>query len=316
MSKVRTRVVIVGPTAGGKSALAVGVARALMGRGEAAEIVTADAFQVYRGMDVGTAKPTTQERAGVVHHLVDVVEPTERFTASDWLARAQEVMEEIEARGGRVVVVGGTHLYVKLLLEGMFEGPAADPALRESLMTMGEARLREELERVDPEAARRIHPRDLRRTVRAIEVHRLTGVAISEHQRQWVERGGRTGEGYLLVGLTWEVEAINRRINARVKAMVQAGLVEEVRGLWEAGKLGPQAREALGYRQVVEALEGRVSVEEALERVKIETRRFAKNQRTWLRRLALTPGSLWLDGSLAGEELVRQVVAGIDAREG
>lgn len=291
--------VVVGPTAGGKSALAVELAGRLACAGRPAEILSADAYQVYRGLDIGTAKPSEAERGGVVHHLIDIVEPTERFTLHDWLGRAEEAIGACGARGVVPIVVGGTHLYVKALLEGLFEGPGADEGVRESLRAMGAAALRAELERVDPEAAARIHPNDERRTIRAIEVYRLTGRPISEHQRQW-DDGGRVRAGARLIGLEWPTESINRRINARVREMMERGLLAEVRGLHEreeGSRLGPTAREALGYKQIVEHLEGRGTLEEAVERIKIETRRFAKNQRTWLRRLRTTPGSVWIDAA-------------------
>jgi tRNA dimethylallyltransferase len=303
--------VIVGPSAGGKSALGVAVARTLRASGRDAHVVTADSMQVYRAMDIGTAKPTPDERAGVEHHLIDLVEPTEGFTVDRWLALAEGLIERLRSEGVVPVVVGGTHLYAKALLDGLFEGPPADEALRAELASMGLAALRAELERVDPEAATRIHPNDERRTIRALEVQRLTGVTISEHQRQWDDRGR---DDALLVILRWEPEALNRRINARVRAMVEAGLVEEARGLWERAELGDQAGQALGYKQLVDHFEGRCTLDEAVEKIKIETRRFAKNQRTWLRRLSATPGCLALDADArTPEELARVVVDRLDA---
>lgn len=299
--------VIAGPTAGGKSSLAVGAALALRGVGREAEIISADSMQVYRGLDIGTAKPTGAERGGVAHHLIDVVEPTEAFTVHDWLSAAEGLIESLAARGVMPIVVGGTHLYVKALLEGLFEGPAPDAALREELKRLPQLERRVELERVDAAAAARIHPNDERRTIRALEVHRQTGRPISEHQRQWDRGGGR--EDRVLIGLEWPTELLNRRINARVREMMERGLVEEARGLWAAGRLGPQAREGLGYKQLVEHFEGRCGLEEAVERIKIETRRFAKNQRTWLRRLRATPGSVWIDCAAMEEaERVEAVV--------
>lgn len=295
--------VIVGPTAGGKSALAVAVAHALAGRGVAAEIVTADSVQIYRGMDIGSAKPTRAEMEGFPHHLIDLVEPDgPAFTVADWLKAAESCIAAIKARGAAPIVVGGTHLYVKNFLEGMFEGPGTDEPLRERLRAMGPAALREELKRVDPAAAARIHPNDERRTVRALEVFRLTGRTITEHQSQWdrAEGGGRTD--CVLVGLDWPAELLNPRINARVKQMMEAGLLEEVRGLWKAGRLGPQAREALGYKQLVDHLEGRCTLEEAVEKTKVETRRFGKNQRTWLKRLKATAGSVWIEAGVRPAE--------------
>ncbi len=293
--------VIVGPTAGGKSDLAVDVALALGN----AEIVTADAFQVYRGMDIGTAKPTIAERRGVAHHLIDVVEPTEPFSVSQWLTLAEEAIGVIRSRGATPVVVGGTHLYVKALLDGLFEGPDPDPQLRDQLRAMDPAARRAELERVDPGAAARIHANDERRTIRALEIHRQTGKPITALQSQW-DQTRRTD--CVLVGLSWPAAELNKRINARVKSMMDAGLIDEVRVLFEADRLGTQAREALGYKQILRYLKGEWTLDEATEAIKIETRRFAKNQRTWLRRLATTPGSKWIDAATTPRESWTQLV--------
>jgi len=310
--------VVVGPTAGGKTPLGVEVALEFERRGAGrGEVVTCDAFQVYRGLDIGTAKPTEAEMRGVRHHLIDVVEPTEGYSVRRWLADAERAVEEILGRGGSPVVVGGTHLFVKALVDGLFEGPGADEALREELRAMGPGALRAELERVDPEAAGRIHPNDERRTVRALEVFRLTGEPISAQQTQWDQgEGGR--DDVLLVGLRWETAALNARINERVRAMVDEGLVDEARRLWEAGRLGPQAREALGYKQLVEHFESGgdeqgVSLDTAIERIKIETRRFGKNQRTWLRRLGAGggrsgDGARWIDMESVGLREAAQAV--------
>ncbi|MCW5776784.1 MAG: tRNA (adenosine(37)-N6)-dimethylallyltransferase MiaA [Phycisphaeraceae bacterium] len=301
--------VIVGPTASGKSALAVEVALALEARGlPRGEVVSADAFQVYRGMDIGTAKPTADERRGVAHHLIDLVEPDdpEPFTLHRWLTLANSHIDGLRARGATPIVVGGTHLYVKALLDGLFEGPGEDAAIRAELRAMEPAARRRELERADPAAAARIHPNDERRTVRALEVYRLTGKPISDHQSQW---DCTPRPDALLVGLEWPTEVLNRRINARVKEMMERGLLVEVRAL--APRLGPQASEALGYKQLLTHLEGRATLEEAVEAVKIETRRFAKNQRTWLRRLRETPGSLWLNAD--GDTPARLAQTVVDA---
>lgn len=311
--RVRWRVdrypVIVGPTAGGKTAVAVELAfaieRAGIGRGE---IVTADAFQVYRGMDIGTAKPTVEERRGVPHHLIDLVEPTERFTVHDWLALAEPLIEDIRSRGNVPIVVGGTNLYVKAFLDGMFDGPQPSEAVRASVAAMTQPQRRAELERVDPDAADRIHASDIRRTVRALEVYRETGTPISVLQAQWdADRVARPDA--VLVGLDWDVEPLNRRINARVRAMLDAGLIEEARGLWESGRLGEQAREAIGYKQLIPFFEGVVSRAEAVERVKIDSRRLGKQQRTWLRRLSARPGSVWIPATDENPGDIAQVIA-------
>ena len=295
-------VVIAGPTAGGKSALAVEVALVLRERGVPAEIVTADAFQVYRGMDIGTAKPAEAERRGVPHRLIDLMEPGDRFTVADWLKRADSAICEVNAAGGVPIVVGGTHLYIKALLEGLFEGPEVPAAVTEAVRAMDPRERRAELERHDPEAAGRIHPNDERRTVRALSVLRHTGVPISEHQRQW-DRGAGPRHNARLALLDWQTPEINSRINRRVKQMMAGGLLEETAAL--AGRVGPQAREALGYKQLLAHLAGRCTLEDAVERIKIETRRLAKNQRTWIRRLAVSRGAfvVSMDAAAAGEGL-------------
>jgi len=299
--------VIVGPTAGGKSSLAVAVALSLEAMGlPRAEVVTCDSIQVYRGLDIGSAKPTPHEKRGVTHHLIDLVEPTETFSVQDWLGRAERTIADIQARGATPIVVGGTHLYIKAFLEGIFEGPGSDEVLPAQLHAMDPDERRRELERVDPEAAERIHPNDARRTVRALEVFRLTGTPISEHQKQW---DATTRNDCVLVGLDWAAETINPRINTRVKQMIQRGLVEEARTLWGSDRLGPTAREALGYKQLIRYFKGECSLDQAIEQIKIETRRFAKNQRTWLRRLRTTPDSIWLDPtSSTTEDLAQRVV--------
>ncbi|MGP1273071.1 MAG: tRNA (adenosine(37)-N6)-dimethylallyltransferase MiaA [Phycisphaerales bacterium] len=280
--------VICGPTASGKTDLAVAVALDLRSRGTPAEVVSADAFQVYRGLDIASAKPTAHERRGVPHHLIDIVEPEERFTVARWLELAEAAITEIRRRGAVPIVVGGTHLYIKALLDGLFEGPAADPDLRSELQRLTPAVRRAELERVDPAAAGRIHANDDRRTIRALEVFRLTGRTISELQAQW-DRDPPDRTDRRLVVLTREPAELNTRINARVRRMMDDGLLAETRDL--APRLGPTAREALGTKQLLRHLAGEVTLEDAVEQIKIETRRFAKNQRTWMRRLAAGGGA-------------------------
>ena len=297
-------VIILGPTAGGKSDLAIGLAQAFGG-----EIVSADSMQVYRHLDAGTAKPSVEQRFAVMHHLIDIVEPTEPWTVADWLDAAERAIADIQQRGRLPIVVGGTNLYIKALLEGMFAAPGADAAFRRSLDDVASADLHSRLSQVDPVAAQRIHPNDRKRLIRALEVHHLTGTGISQWQTQWAQsdeggedkREGGYRHNAILVGLRWPVEAINRRINARVKSMFDPpgdveDLVSETRRLREAGLLGPQASEALGTKQVLAHLAGRCTLEEAVEQVKIETRRYAKAQRTWLRRYR---DVRWLDADQA-----------------
>jgi tRNA dimethylallyltransferase len=294
---------IAGPTAGGKTDLAVALAAALGG-----ECICADSMQVYRGMDIGTAKPTPEQRRAVPHHLLDLLDPSEDgFSVDAWLRLAEGAIGSIRSRGARPIVVGGTNLYVQALLEGMLHGPPPDRALRAELLARPPEELRRRLEAADPGAASRIHPNDLRRSIRAIEVFELTGRRLSDLQTQW----GRHGrEDVVIVVLEYGVEAINARINARVRHMAARGLVEEVRRLAAApGGLGRQAGEGLGYRQVLDHLAGRMGLEEALERVRIGTRRLAKQQRTWLRRFRMHPRAVRVAaGGLSPDDLSERVL--------
>lgn len=299
--------VICGPTAGGKSSLAMAVARRLGEMGQQAELVSADAYQVYRDMDIGTAKPSRAELDEVPHHLIDIVDPSQPFTLAQWLTLAEKAIESIKNRGNVPIVVGGTHLYIKSLMDGLFEGPTPDAEIRVQLQALPTAELRAELERVDPEAAARIHPNDERRTIRAIEVFRQTGQTITSLQTQWDREHPRDPSQFLVV-LSWEAAAINTRINARVREMKAEGLIAEVWALHDEGRLGPTAREALGYKQLIHHFEGNLTEDEAIEQIKIETRRFAKNQRTWLRRLQTAEGSITLSPAVSEPGLMTQVV--------
>jgi tRNA dimethylallyltransferase len=286
---------VLGPTAGGKTALGIALAQRLPGGGE---VVSADSMQVYRGMDIGTAKPSREERAGVPHHLIDIADPhAGAFTVADWLDAAREAIAQIHARGRHAIVVGGTNLYIKALVEGMFEGPPTDPALRAQLEALPTEILRGDLEHHDPVAAARIHPNDRRRTVRALEVWMRTGQRISDLQAQWSERPRELPEGWAVVGLEWPVELLNRRINARVHAMVDAGLLREVVALAGTGPLTRQAVEAVGYHEMLEHLAGTLTLEQAVERMKIRSRQYGKQQRTWLRRFRAIPGSVWIEAA-------------------
>ncbi len=285
--------IIVGPTAGGKTALAVRVAHlCARNHGQPGEVISADSVQIYRGLDIGSAKPTVAEQDGVPHHLIDIVEPNQPFTVHDWLRAAERKIEEIRSKGNTPIIAGGTHLYIKALLDGLFDGPEQDRALRDSLMAQPLADLRNRLQEVDPAACERIHPNDRRRTVRALEVFELTGTPISDLQKQWDSDRPRNDDRRVF-GLRWSTEAINSRINHRVREMMAAGLEGEVGRL--RPNLGPQAAEALGYKQIIAVFNNQTTLENAVERIKIDTRRFAKNQRTWLKRLALDPRFSWVD---------------------
>ena len=302
MADPRPIILILGPTAGSKTDLSLALARGLPG---ASECVCADSMQVYRGMDIGTAKPTAAQRAEVPHHLLDLLDAGDNgFSVDVWLRLARAATDGIRSRNRWPIVVGGTNLYVQALLEGLFDGPEPDPRIRAELQRADLGALRQRLVSADPVAARRIHRNDRRRTIRALEVYELTGHRISDLQSQWV---GGPRRDVRIIGLHFSVEAINRRINARVRSMMAAGLLEEVRRLVASGGLGGQASEALGYRQLLDHLAGRLSHEEAVEQIKIRTRRLARQQRSWLRRFFAHPDSSWIEAdglsvqSLAGQ---------------
>ncbi len=294
----RRVIVVTGCTAAGKGGLARALAQQLGG-----EIVSIDSMKVYRGLDIGTAKPPADVRAAIPHHLIDVAEPWESFSVARFVDSANRAVAEIHARGRPVLAVGGTLLYLQAWYLGLFEGPAADPAFRAALRaraaTEGADALHAELSRVDPEAAARIHRHDLRRIERALEVYQLTGTPISALQKQWSRPDPRrTDWRWLLLGVQREREALNRRINQRVRRMVAAGLVEEARQLWSDPRgVGPQAAQAVGYAELFEHFAGGATLDEAIEQIKVHTRRLAKQQRTWLKRL---PHAHWLPA--AGED--------------
>jgi tRNA dimethylallyltransferase len=274
---IREPLYLVGPTAAGKSAVALALARRLD-----AEIVSADSMQVYRGMDIGTAKPSPAERAAVPHHLIDVAEVSDRFNVARYVELARAAIAGIQRRGRTPLIVGGTGLYLRALGEGLGETPDRDPALRAALEAMGRERVLEELRRVDPEAAARIGPHNLRRLVRALEVCRLTGRKSSELRRAWdLERSPR------MHGLERDRADLYARCDARVEAMFRAGLVDEVRSLLSRG-LGENttARQALGYKEVIAHLRGEATLADTIALVKTRTRQFAKRQITWFRHQA------------------------------
>jgi len=272
-------VAITGPTASGKSTLALALAREKGG-----EIVSCDSMQVYRKMDIGTAKPTQQERREVPHHLIDIVDPSESFSVAHFQKLAYKAIEDISQRGALPLLVGGTMLYLKAVIEGYsFQDARPDPALRRFLRSraqrMGSEGLHAYLAQRDEEAAARIHPHDLRRIMRALEVHYAQG---GEEQPEEELSSRVTPE--LVLALDWPRAELYRRIEERVDRMVEAGLVEEVEGLYAENYAGDLKRiRALGYREIGYFLEGKCSLQEAVRLLKRNTRRYAKRQLTWLR---------------------------------
>ncbi len=280
-------IAILGCTASGKSETARRLAEQLGG-----ELVSVDSMKVYRGLDIGTAKPSPAARAATPHHLIDVVDAWESFSAAQFVRLADEAIAGIHARGRPAIVAGGTVLYFKAFYEGLFDGPGADAQLREEIRAEaaqhGVEALHAQLAAADPQAAARIHPNDLRRVERALEVLRLTGRPISSLQQEW-ERGRlrRPDWRWRLIGLRREREAANRRINERVRRMIDAGLVDEARRIWSDPRgVSRQASQAVGYAELFTHFDGRRTLDDAIERIKINSRRLAKHQRSWLRRFA------------------------------
>jgi tRNA dimethylallyltransferase len=271
-------ILILGVTASGKGRLAFNLAKQI-----GAEIMSIDSMKVYRRMDIGTAKPPKQARAAIKYHLIDVVEPSDSFSVGMFLERSLSAVNEIKRRNSPIVAVGGTALYIKALLYGLFEGPGTDEKIRKKLQQQAEAeglkQLYQQLESVDPITARRIHPNDAKRIIRALEVYELTGKPISSLQQQWKRN---TMHNWTIIGLRMEKTDANSRINSRVKTMVAAGLVDEVKSLLAEDKpLSKQARCAIGYAEIIDYINGKTSLEDATELIKKNTRRLAKNQRTW-----------------------------------
>ncbi len=286
-------IAVTGPTASGKTALAIELAERLH-----AEIISADSMQVYKGMEIGSAAPTPEERARVPHHLVSFLEPGAPYSAGMFERKARAIIDDLARRGHETVVVaGGSGLYLRALLEGLFPGPERDDVIRARLQDEAEAvgapALFAQLERVDPDYAATIHPNDLRRIIRAIEVHELTGRPFSAWRRE--HRATATSMQAVSIAIDHPRDVLYDRINRRVDAMIERGFVDEVQRLLDAG----HARHidhlrALGYREFAACLCGEGGCEEAVETMKRNTRRFAKRQLTWFR---ADPKIRWLKGT-------------------
>src|SRR5512134_874137 len=281
--------VLSGPTASGKTALALSLAKAFP-----LEIINADSMQVYRGMDIGTAKPTLSERGEVAHHLIDVADPDEAYDAGRFVDEAERAIREIRGRGKFPAVVGGTGMYIRALLRGLDDLPS-DVAVRASLALRWEREggrsLFEELRAIDPRSTDVIHPSDRVRVLRALETAAISGAPPSRLKRRWTEITGRYR--ILFIGIRVDREERFRRINARVDEMFRKGLVDEVRGLLSRGFApGLKPMKALGYRHVVSGLAGELTFSETVGQMKRDTRRYAKRQMTWLSR---EPDIVWAE---------------------
>ena len=304
MTSVEPRIVsIVGPTASGKTALGVALAQALQARGQEAHIVNADAYQMYRGMDVGTAKPSVQERQAVVHHLIDIIEPEEAMSVARFQTMARSLIADLRAQGIRPILVGGSGLYTRAVIDDL-SFPGTDPVVRarleERAQKEGPGLLFRQLQERDPEAAARMDPRNVRRTVRALEVMEITGRPYSASLPRY---------RYLLpalqLGLDLPREELDRRIDQRTKAMRDQGLVDEVSRL--RNRLGTTASRALGYQQILDYLDGRTDMDAAFELIAQKTKRLARKQMGWFGR---DPRIHWLNA--LAPDLVRQALALVD----
>jgi tRNA dimethylallyltransferase len=282
--------IVLGPTGSGKSELAIQIALALGG-----EIVNCDSLQIYRGFDIGTAKVPDAARRGVPHHLIDLIDPGQLFTAGDYAREASAVLRDIAARRRIPVLVGGTGFYLRALLDGLSHGPSRDPALRQRLERREQKRplsLYRILSRLDPTAASRIHANDTKKIIRALEVRLLDGRPITELFAQG--RHPLTGFRPIKLGLNPPRALLNQRLDARTVCIFEAGLMDEVRILLASGvSRDAKPFESLGYKQALNVLEGRSTLEQALGSTQLETRRYAKRQVTWFRK---EPDVQWLHG--------------------
>ena len=288
--------ILTGPTGSGKTTLSLELAERL-----GAEIVSMDSMALYRRLDIATAKPTPDERARVPHHLIDVLDSWESASVAWWLGRAAVACDTIRGRGRQVLFVGGTPLYLKALLFGMFDGPAENHETRHRLEELarmqGSQVLHQRLAQVDPVTAERLHPNDVRRMVRALEVWEITGRPISDWQRQW-QTGPVNGGGDRVVCLDRPREELYARIDARVVEMMRQGLLDEIAALRRSPRpISRQAAQAVGYREICAHLDGQLTLDDAVRLIQTRSRQFAKRQLTWFRQL---PGLRFADERLAG----------------
>ena len=273
-------VVVAGPTASGKTELSLTLAERLNG-----EVVSADSMQIYRGMDIGTAKPTIGERRGIPHHMLDVAEPGDDWSVARYEQQASSCMDDILRRGRLPILCGGTGLYINAVISGAgFQASGTDSGIRAALEKQWDAQgadaMCARLRAVDPESAARLHPNDRRRIIRALEVYELTGETISEHNRHTRERPPRYDA--VMLGLKTDPrDVLYQRIDRRVGKMVEQGLIEEVRSLWQRGVLKGTAAQAIGYKELIDYFESRKTLDEALRAIQQKSRNYAKRQLTW-----------------------------------
>lgn len=276
-------IVIAGPTASGKTALSIDIAKEYNG-----EIVSADSMQIYKYLNIGTAKPDMEERSGIIHHMMDIVEPTEGYSVADYVKTAHEVIKNIREKNKNAVVTGGTGLYITSLVNDVdFREDDSETELRKSLQKLYEEKgidyMVEMLSQFDPISAQRLHKNNTRRIIRAIEFYKMTGVPISKHQEETKKKESRYYP--CMMAIKWEMDKLYERIEKRVDIMIESGLIEEVENLCGKGYTKQLlSMQGIGYKEIIDYFNGECTKDEAIEKIKLSTRHYAKRQMTWFRR--------------------------------
>ena len=306
MAKAKV-IAICGPTASGKTALSIELAKKING-----EIVSCDSMQIYKYMNIGTAKPDTQEMQGIKHYLLDIVEPNERYSVADYKRDAKKAIKEIIEKGKVPIIVGGTGLYLdSLIYEIEYQNIEFDEEYRKKLEKqveeIGLETLYEEAKKIDPEAIEKISPNDKKRILRILEIYHTTGKNKTEQEKE--SRKKEVEYDYRVFAISWDREVLYDRINKRVDIMIKQGLIQEVKGILEEYDEFPTAMQGLGYKEVVQYLKGEYTKEEMIEKLKMETRRYAKRQLTWFRKNKQT---IWLDGENGIQNNMKIILEGIN----
>ena len=309
MEKKPMVIVIAGPTASGKTALGIELAKRING-----EIISSDSMQIYQDMNIGTAKPIKEEMQGIPHHLLDFVSPEERYSVANFKQDAQKTIEQILIKGKTPIIVGGTGLYINSLIDGIdFPDITIDESYRTELDKIAKKQglevLYKQAQQIDPEAMKQISPKDKKRICRVLEIYHQTGKTKTEQEKESRKKG--VPYDYLVFAIDMKRELLYDRINRRVDKMIQQGLIQEVKNLLRKYKTFPTAMQGLGYKEVVEYLIGNINKEEMIEKIKQETRRYAKRQLTWFRRNKQT---IWLDGTKEIQNNVAIILEGIKER--
>ncbi len=300
-------IVICGPTASGKTALSIELAKKIGG-----EIISCDSMQIYKEMDIGTAKPTKEEMQGIKHYLIDFVSPDKRYSVADFKQDAKNAMKEIIAKGKTPIIVGGTGLYVdSLIYEIDYPNIEFDENYRKQLEEKAEKegleKLYEEAKKIDPQAIEKISVNDQKRILRILEIYHATGKNKTEQEKE--SRKNPVEYDYHVYAINWDREKLYERINKRVDIMIEQGLIEEVQKIYQKYATFPTAMQGLGYKEVVEYLENKCTKEEMIEKIKMETRRYAKRQLTWFRKNKQT---IWLDGQEKIQNNIKIILEGLD----